>query len=503
MLSKLHTATVIGIDALPVDVEVDSRGGMPGFHLVGLPMGAVREGGVRVRAALANTGFRAGSARVTVNLAPADVPKEGAALDLPIAVGILVARGQLELSRPPMVLAGELSLDGRIRPIRGALSLAEAARDLGLCGLVVPSANAAEAALVSEVDVYGVDTLGHAVAFLSGKQALEPVVPSQEAETPTPSVDFSEVYGQPEARRAAEVAAAGGHNLMLLGPPGSGKTMVARRMSTILPPMTRAEALETTKVHSVAGLLGERHLALERPFRAPHHTCSGVGLVGGGPNPRPGEVSLAHNGVLFLDELPEFQRAALEALRQPVEDGRVTIVRSRRVVTFPARFMLVAAMNPCPCGYRGSSVRTCTCGDREARRYLNRISGPLLDRFDLFVQVAPVKTGELLAARASEPSADMAARVARARRRQQRRFADHKAVHCNAQMSGRLLQRFVPLSASARTFVKRYADAHNLSGRALHRSCKVARTLADLAGRDDVADEDFYLALTMQQARWI
>ncbi len=352
MLSKLQTATVVGIDAVMVDVEVDVTGGMPGFFLVGLATGAMREGGVRIRAALGNSGFTWGSPRVTVNLAPADLRKDGASFDLPIALGVLGAKGLVKLERQDLLLAGELSLDGWLKPIRGALSLAEAARDAGLRGVALPEANAAEAALVAGVEVYGLKSLRQAVGFISGDLQLEPTgagVPYPEAAA---GVDFADVHGQQEARRAAEVAAAGGHNLILLGSPGSGKTMIARRLGTIMPHLSRREAIEATKVHSVAGLLGGRHLLAARPFRAPHHTCSSVGLVGGGARPRPGEVSLAHNGVLFLDELPEFQRGSLEALRQPVEDGRVTIVRSQQVVTYPARFMMVAAMNPCPQGYR-------------------------------------------------------------------------------------------------------------------------------------------------------
>jgi len=504
MLCKLETATVVGIEAIPVEVEVDASQGLPGFHMVGLPNGAVREGAVRIRAAVVNSGFDWSPAKITVNLAPADVRKDGAAFDLPIAVGVLVCRGKLALKRSDLLLAGELSMDGRVKPIRGALSLATAARRLGLTGIVLPADNAAEAALVEGIEVYAVRTLRQAVNLLAGVEELHatPRDLALSAVEPEPAgVDLAEVRGQPEARRAAEVAAAGGHNLMLVGPPGAGKTMIARRLGTIMPPPAMEEAIETTMVHSVAGLLGQRAVLRQRPFRAPHHTCSAAGMVGGGTNPRPGEVSLAHNGVLFLDELPEFQRGVLEALRQPLEDGQVTIVRVRQAVTFPARFMLVAAMNPCPCGYWGSRERTCTCGLREARRYLARVSGPLLDRFDLFVQVAAVRTGDLLAQGESERSADVAARVARARERQQRRFARAR-IHCNAQMSARQVARHVPLEPSTRELLARYADAHGLSARALHRCCKVARTLADLQEQDAVDEEHLLLALTLQQARW-
>jgi magnesium chelatase family protein len=502
MLCKLRTATLVGVEAIPVDVEVDVSGGLPGFHLVGLPMGAVREGGVRIKAALDNSGFELGSVRVTVNLAPADVRKDGAAFDLPIAAGVLASRGRLTVARSDLLLAGELSLDGRLKAVRGALSLAETARRQHLAGIVLPAANAGEAALVEGLAVYGVETLQQAAAFLAGTLEIPPASPSTPQSTAAAAVDFTEVCGQAEARRAAEVAAAGGHNLMLVGPPGAGKTMIARRISTILPLLSADEAIETTKVHSVAGLLGDRPLVLQRPFRAPHHTCSSIGLVGGGPNPRPGEVSLAHNGVLFLDELPEFQRAALEALRQPLEDGQVTIVRSRQSLTFPAAFMLVAAMNPCPCGFRGSAARSCTCGDRAALRYVSRISGPLLDRFDIFVQVSAVQTRQLLGESEAEDSAAIRGRVAEARRRQLRRFA-RSSVHCNAQMSGRQVRRFVQFGDAERALLERYAEIHQLSGRALHRTCKVARTIADLEGVEQVSDEHLCLALAMQQARWV
>jgi magnesium chelatase family protein len=503
MLCKLTTATLVGIDAIDVEVEVDVSGGLPGFHLVGLPMGAVREGGVRIRAALANSGFSVGSVRVTVNLAPADVRKDGAAFDLPIALGVLASRGLARLERDGLLVAGELSLDGRVKPIRGALPIAEAALRAGRAGIVLPRANVAEAALVEGLAVYGVETLAQAAALLAGSEPLPAATPAPgEVPPAAAAVDFAEVSGQAQARRAAEIAAAGGHNLMLFGPPGAGKTMIARRIASVLPLLSRSEALETTRVQSAAGLLGGRPLAVERPFRAPHHTSSSVGLVGGGVTLRPGEVSLAHNGVLFLDELPEFQRSALEAMRQPLEDGQVTIVRARQTVTFPAAFMLVAAMNPCPCGYRGSSLRVCRCGEREARRYLGRVSGPLLDRFDLFVPVEPVAARALLEPAApAEPSAAIRARVTEARARQQRRFA-RAGIHCNARLSARQLRRHVPLGASARSLLADWAELHALSGRSLHRACKVARTIADLEGADGVRDEHLALAVGLQQARW-
>lgn len=505
MLFTLKTAALLGIDAVPVEVEVDvPKGGLPGFHLVGLPMGAVRESTVRIKSAIDHSGYDLGHVRITVNLAPADLRKEGAGYDLPIALGSLIARGRIACRRSDLLIIGELSLDGRVRPIRGALLFAEAAQKQQLKGIILPRENAGEASYVEGISVYGVDSLTQAIRVIEGDE-IEPhasMTPHSHGQRNHEQSDFSDVTGQPEARLAAEIAAAGGHNFMLVGAPGSGKTMIARRIGSILPEMSRAEMLETTRVHSVVGLTEERGIVLKRPFRAPHHTASCIGLIGGGPNPRPGEVSLAHNGVLFLDELPEFQRQTLEALRQPIEDGRVTIVRARHVLSFPSRVMLVAAMNPCPCGYRGSSLRTCTCGEQEARRYAHRISGPLLDRFDLFVQVQPVPVSSLLLRQCGEDSARIAARVCDARERQLRRYRDTQVV-CNAQMSHRELIRHVVLDDKTQEGMTRYAGTYRLSARALHRACRVARTIADLNAHDRVRYDDVMLALTLQQGRWL
>ena len=501
VLCKLKTATLVGVDAVQVEIQVEVSGGIPGFHLVGLPNAALREGGVRIRAALKRSGFELGPARITVNLSPADLPKHGSAFDLPIAVGCLVAKGLLRLEHEELLLAGELSLDGGLCPVRGVLSLADFARRAGMRGVIVPAKNAMEAALVEDLDVFGAECLRQAIEILSGANGSPVARVVDVGASALAAVDFTDVQGQGEARRAAEVAAAGGHNLMLIGSPGSGKTLIARALAGILPAMTRTEAIEVTKVHSVAGLLDGRPLVDRRPFRAPHHTISSAGLVGGGSQPKPGEVSLSHNGVLFLDELPEFQRATLEALRQPVEEDQVTIVRARQAVSFPATFMLVAAMNPCPCGYRGSIARSCVCGPREAARYRARISGPLLDRFDLFVHVQPVPTQTLLAAKPQESSVSIARRVSSARRMQQHRFCDSKTA-CNAQMTHRQLRQYVQLSQEMSALLAGYAEHHQLSARAIHRACRVARTISDLRGSEQTCHEDICLALNMQQGRW-
>lgn len=492
MFVSTYAGAVAGIDAVKVTVEVNLTGGGLGLYLVGLPDNAVKESEQRIRAAFENTGRKMSGRKVVVNLAPADLRKEGAGFDLPIAVGILAAMSEVsgELL-PTTMFAGELSLDGTLRPVRGVLPLAVKARDEGLRRLVVPAENAAEAAVVEGVEVYGLHSLGEVIALLNGERRFDATVPvDAEATLAAQSAyaeDFADVKGQTAVKRALEIAAAGGHNVLMIGAPGSGKTMLARRMPTILPPLSVEEALETTKIHSVAGKLGaERGLLSQRPFRAPHHMTSQVALIGGGQSPQPGEVSLAHNGVLFLDELPEFGRSVLEVLRQPLEDKKIVVSRARYSVEYPANFTLVAAMNPCPCGYYNHPTKECTCPPGAVHRYMGRISGPLLDRIDLQVEVTPVAIGEISQVRPSEPSAAIRERVIRAREVQAERFRGVPGVHTNAMMNARMLREFCPLDQAARELLERAMVRLDLSARAYDRIVKVARTIADLEGTADI-----------------
>ncbi len=514
MISRLYSASVFGIDGFEVSVEIDARQvkDTGRISVVGLPDAAVKESIQRVTSALSNSNFfRPGEMIVTVNLAPADVRKQGPGFDLPIALGLEVAiqqnhedipkphKRRVPLGVDDWCIIGELALDGQVRGVRGILPQAVAARDAGRKYLMVSAENADEAAVVNGIDVYAVESLSEAWAVLSDRASFAPYRPAISPVAVDSALDFDEIKGQSYARRAMEIAAAGGHNILLSGSPGSGKSMLASRLPTILPPLTHEESLTTSKIHSVCGLLpGGKGLLRTRPCRAPHHTISDVGLMGGGSNITPGEISLAHNGVLFLDELPEFNRRTLETLRQPLESGSITISRAAGSMDFPCDFMLVAAMNPCPCGYLGDPRHSCKCSPAEVARYRRKISGPLLDRFDMVIDVPPVAPASLLSKPDGESSAVIRERVLAARKRQQTRYAG-TSISCNARLSGKALRKYCPLTQSQQALLLSAVEQLGLSARAFDRILRVARTIADLAGRDVPTDDDIYEAIQFRQ----
>jgi len=494
MLVKAYGSAVNGIHATTITIEVDVTAGIK-FYLVGLPDNAVKESEQRIRAALQNNGYRIPGKKIIINMAPADIRKEGSSYDLPLAIGILAASGQMKSNKiSDYVIMGELSLDGGLHHIKGALPIAVKAREEGYKGIILPKENAREAAIVNDLEVLGVDNIKQLIDFFNGEIELEKTELDTRAEFYAALndniPDFSDVKGQENIKRALEIAAAGGHNVIMIGPPGSGKTMLAKRMSGILPPLTLQEALETTKIHSVSGRMSANDtLMTSRPFRSPHHTISDVALVGGGTNPQPGEISLAHNGVLFLDELPEFKRTVLEVMRQPLEDRVVTISRAKSTVDYPASFMLISSMNPCPCGYYNHPEKDCSCPPGMVQKYLNKISGPLLDRIDLHVEVTPVSFSELSSKAKEESSLEIRNRVIESREIQESRYSEDDMVHANAQMSSKQLQKFCKLDKESSEMLKMAMEKLNLSARAYDRILKVSRTIADLSDSENIESQ--------------
>jgi magnesium chelatase family protein len=491
MLVKVYAAALQGIDATIVTIEVNSSRGIK-FFLVGLPDSAVKESHERIISALQVNGYRFPSRQIVVNMAPADIRKEGSAYDLPLAIGILASAGEVsEEKLSKYLIMGELSLDGSLQPIKGALPIAISARSQGYEGFILPKQNAREAAVVNNLHVYGVENIKEVIEFFNGERELEPTIVNTREEffqhQSNFPYDFADVKGQESVKRALEIAAAGGHNVIMIGAPGSGKSMMAKRLPSILPPLSLSESLETTKIHSVAGKLSKNDsLIATRPFRSPHHTISQVAMVGGGSNPQPGEISLAHNGLLFLDELPEFNRSVLEVLRQPLEDRHISISRAKYSLDYPASFMLVASMNPCPCGYYNHPTKACVCNPGQVHRYLNRISGPLLDRFDIQIEIVPVPFEKMAEQRPAESSETIRNRVIKARKIQEERFAQHPGIYCNAQMESKLLHQYASPDEKGLNLLRTAMTRLNLSARAYDRILKVARTIADLEGSKEV-----------------